>query len=137
MNTTVNGQVCMGQIPGLQRPVSRIFFGTANPPISTDEAAASDLLDSVLACGVNAFDSARSYGRWSRPSANGWNPADAVSRSCCSANAGTSKTGSCMSTGRSSVNSLPGVWKRCGLTASISICCTAFPTLIEIITLSA
>ncbi len=63
MNTAVNGQVCMGQISGLQRPVSRIFFGTANPAISRDEDAASDLLDSVLACGVNAFDSARSYGR--------------------------------------------------------------------------
>ena len=64
MNTAVNGQVCMGQIPGLQRPVSRIFFGTANPTISRGEdTAASDLLDSVLACGVNAFDCARSYGR--------------------------------------------------------------------------
>lgn len=55
-------QICMGQIPGLKRPVSRIFFGTANPPVSTDEAAAFDLLDSVLASGINAFDCARSYG---------------------------------------------------------------------------
>lgn len=62
MNTAGKGQVCMGRIPGLERPVSRIFFGTANPPISTDEDAAADLLDSVLDCGINAFDCARSYG---------------------------------------------------------------------------
>ncbi len=43
-------------------PVSRIFFGTANPPISTAEDSAYDLLDNVLASGINAFDCARSYG---------------------------------------------------------------------------
>jgi len=53
----------MGSIPGLDQPVSRIFFGTASPPVSTDEGAAPDLLDSVLASGINTFDSARSYGR--------------------------------------------------------------------------
>ena len=51
-----------GSIPGLSRSVSRLFFGTAIPPVSTDGAAAPDLLDSVLAAGVNAFDCARSYG---------------------------------------------------------------------------
>ena len=53
----------MGIIPGLENPVSRLFFGTATPPVMTDEASAPELLDSVLAAGVNAFDCARSYGR--------------------------------------------------------------------------
>ncbi len=52
-----------GRIPGLEQPVSRLFFGTANPPVSTDHASASNLLDRILECGVNAFDCARSYGR--------------------------------------------------------------------------
>ena len=50
----------MGNIAGLT--VSRIFFGTANPPVSTDENTAYTLLDSALASGINAFDCARSYG---------------------------------------------------------------------------
>ena len=50
------------RIAGLDLPVSRIFFGTAIPPVSTDEPAAPELLDSVLDAGVNAFDCARSYG---------------------------------------------------------------------------
>ena len=45
------------------KTASRIFFGTANPPVSTDEKTAYDLLDSVLASGINAFDCARSYGK--------------------------------------------------------------------------
>lgn len=53
-------QISMGNIAGLS--VSRIFFGTANPPISTEEASAYSLLDSVFASGINAFDCARSYG---------------------------------------------------------------------------
>jgi aryl-alcohol dehydrogenase-like predicted oxidoreductase len=53
----------MGTIPGLDRPVSRLFFGTANPPLSTDEPSAPDLLDKIADCGINAFDCARSYGR--------------------------------------------------------------------------
>ena len=53
----------MGTISGLAQPVSRLFFGTAAPPVMTDEECASDLLDSVLAAGINAFDCARSYGR--------------------------------------------------------------------------
>lgn len=53
----------MKNFPGLTKTASRIFFGTANPPVSDDEETAYDLLDSVLASGVNAFDCARSYGR--------------------------------------------------------------------------
>lgn len=53
----------MGNIPGLMETASRIFFGTANPPVSTDEETAYDLLDSVLESGINAFDCARSYGK--------------------------------------------------------------------------
>lgn len=45
------------------KTASRIFFGTANPPVSTDEKTAYNLLDSVLESGVNAFDCARSYGK--------------------------------------------------------------------------
>ena len=63
MITELHPQVCTGRIPGIGMPVSRIFFGTANPPISTDEDAAGDLLDSALRCGINAFDCARSYGQ--------------------------------------------------------------------------
>ena len=62
MNMERLEQVPMGTIEGLERPVSRLFFGTANPPISTDDGAAAALLDSVLSQGVNAFDCARSYG---------------------------------------------------------------------------
>ena len=58
-----NEMINTGQIPGLDRPVSHIFFGTANPPVSTDEYAAAGLFDRILSCGVNAFDCARSYGR--------------------------------------------------------------------------
>ena len=53
----------MGNFPGLMKTASRIFFGTSNPPVSTDEKTAYDLLDIVFASGVNAFDCARSYGR--------------------------------------------------------------------------
>ncbi len=45
-------QTKMGKIPEIM-PVSRIFFGTANPPISTAEDSAYGLLDSVLASGIN------------------------------------------------------------------------------------
>ncbi len=48
--------------PGLDRPASRLFFGTATAPVMTGEAGAEELLDQALACGVNAFDCARSYG---------------------------------------------------------------------------
>lgn len=57
-------------IEGVDKPVSRILFGTAQPPFmqNGDDDA---LLDAVLAMGVNAFDIARQYmraedaiGRW-------------------------------------------------------------------------
>ena len=63
MNTRENRKVPTGLIPGIKAPVSRIFFGTANPPVSTDEPEACRLLDRVLDSGINAFDCARSYGR--------------------------------------------------------------------------
>lgn len=53
----------MGTIPGLELPVSRIFFGTAIPPVLTGEARSLELLDRVLEAGINAFDCARSYGQ--------------------------------------------------------------------------
>ena len=62
MNMERLEQIPTGTIAGVKRPVSRLFFGTTNPPIATDDGAAAALLDSVLACGVNAFDCARSYG---------------------------------------------------------------------------
>ena len=55
-------KIKMGNMPEITMPVSRIFFGTANTPISTAENSAYELLDSVLASGINAFDCARSYG---------------------------------------------------------------------------
>ena len=54
--------VTTGMIPGLTKPVSRVFFGTAISPVSTGEEGALDLLDDVLESGISAFDSARSYG---------------------------------------------------------------------------
>ena len=53
--------IAMCNIAGLK--VSRIFFGTAAPPVSTDEESACTLLDGVLASGINTFDCARSYGK--------------------------------------------------------------------------
>ena len=51
-----------GIIPGVGKPVSRIFFGTAAGPMLAGEDV-GELLDGVLARGVNAFDCARSYGK--------------------------------------------------------------------------
>ena len=53
----------MRNIPSLMETTSRIFFGTANPPVSTHDKTAYDLLDTVLESGINAFDCARSYGK--------------------------------------------------------------------------
>lgn len=49
------------QIAELDKPVSRIFFGTAIKPMLMGENA-EGLLDAVLAEGINAFDCARGYG---------------------------------------------------------------------------
>lgn len=48
-----------GRIAGVERPVSRIFLGTANIPQNTD---ANAWLSSILETGVNALDTARAYG---------------------------------------------------------------------------
>ncbi|MBQ9009703.1 MAG: aldo/keto reductase, partial [Clostridia bacterium] len=59
-----------GEIPYVQKPVSRIVFGTAIPPLMTGQDT-DELLDAVLASGINALDLARNYqksestvGRW-------------------------------------------------------------------------
>lgn len=49
------------EIPYVKNPVSRILYGTAMPPFSTNEDG-SELLDAVFALGVTAFDTARVYG---------------------------------------------------------------------------
>ena len=51
-----------GTIPGIDRPVSRIVFGTAIEPMTSGEDA-SEILDAALASGINAFDCARGYGK--------------------------------------------------------------------------
>ena len=53
----------MKHFPSMIEPSSRIFYGTANPPVSTGEQTAYALLDNVLESGINAFDCARSYGK--------------------------------------------------------------------------
>lgn len=49
------------EIPGVNKPVSRIFFGTAIMPMLMGKDVDA-LLDSMFALGVNAFDCARGYG---------------------------------------------------------------------------
>lgn len=49
------------EISGLNKQVSRIFFGTAIRPMQMGKDA-NGLLDAVLALGINAFDCARGYG---------------------------------------------------------------------------
>lgn len=63
-------------IAGTGKEASRIFFGTATPPMLADEDC-GDLLDAVYACGINAFDTARGYqgaeaalGRWMKARGN-------------------------------------------------------------------
>lgn len=49
-----------GHIDGLTKPVSRILYGTAIPPINQG-AECGELLDQIFACGINTFDCARNY----------------------------------------------------------------------------
>lgn len=49
-------------VDGIARPLSRIVFGTATPAMM-DGQDASELLDAVVAGGVNCFDTARVYGK--------------------------------------------------------------------------
>ena len=53
----------VGLIPGLSRPVSRLFFGTAMPALMKDTPEGEEILDAAAEEGVCAFDCARSYGR--------------------------------------------------------------------------
>ena len=48
-------------IPGLNKPVSRLFFGTAVMPIFTG-AEVNHIFDAAYELGINAFDTARGYG---------------------------------------------------------------------------
>lgn len=50
-----------GQIPGVEKPVSRIFMGTAAAPFSTG-GDGTELLEAALEQGINAIDTARVYG---------------------------------------------------------------------------
>ncbi len=47
--------------PGLDKKVSRLFFGTAIPPMLMGKNV-NTLLDAAYAAGINAFDTARGYG---------------------------------------------------------------------------
>ena len=58
----MNQPIPTGMIPGLDAPVSRLFFGTAIRPLLAGEEQSLELLDSVLDSGIDAFDCARSYG---------------------------------------------------------------------------
>lgn len=49
-------------IEGVNKPVSRIFYGTAVPPMLVGENV-NWLLDSMVSLGINAFDCARGYGK--------------------------------------------------------------------------
>lgn len=49
------------EIPGVNKPVSRIFFGTAIRPMQAGKDV-NGLLDAAMAAGINAFDCARGYG---------------------------------------------------------------------------
>lgn len=48
-------------IQGVDKPVSRLLFGTASPAF-TPGLPQSELLDAALAAGINTFDTARVYG---------------------------------------------------------------------------
>ena len=48
-------------ITDVNKPVSRIVFGTATPAMMRGENVFK-LLDEIFAAGVNTFDTARSYG---------------------------------------------------------------------------
>lgn len=58
------------QIPGLDKPVSRLFFGTAIMPMAMGKNCDA-LLDAALSHGINAFDCARGYG-YAEKSLGGW-----------------------------------------------------------------
>lgn len=49
------------KIPYVEKPVSRILFGTAMVPFSTG-GDGNELLDAMYGLGINTFDAARNYG---------------------------------------------------------------------------
>ena len=66
-----SGKLCRyGKIPGLEKPVSRMIFGTAIGPMIEGKNA-DELLDAAFAKGINTFDTARGYGR-AEESLGGW-----------------------------------------------------------------
>lgn len=54
-------QTRYGSMAGLDKPVSRLFFGTAIPPMLKGEDV-DYLLDAAMSYGINSFDCARGYG---------------------------------------------------------------------------
>lgn len=54
-------QTKYGQIEGIEKPVSKMFFGTAILPMLMGENV-NHLLDAAMSYGINAFDTARGYG---------------------------------------------------------------------------
>ena len=66
-----SGKLCRyGKIPGLEKTVSRMVFGTAIGPMIEGKNA-DELLDAAFAKGINTFDTARGYGR-AEESLGGW-----------------------------------------------------------------
>ena len=66
-----SGKLCRyGKIQGLEKPVSRMIFGTAIDPMIEGKSA-DELLDAALVKGINTFDTARGYGR-AEESLGGW-----------------------------------------------------------------
>ena len=58
-----NGKLCRyGKIEGMEKPVSRMIFGTAIAPMIQGKNA-DEILDAAFAKGINTFDTARGYGR--------------------------------------------------------------------------
>lgn len=49
------------EIEGVEKPVSRLFFGTCTRDMKAGKNV-NDLLDRAFELGINAFDTARCYG---------------------------------------------------------------------------
>ena len=57
------GKLCRyGKIAGLEKPVSRMIFGTTIAPMMEGKNA-DEILDAALTKGINTFDTARGYER--------------------------------------------------------------------------
>lgn len=57
----MNDQMKYAKIPYVDKPVSRILYGTANPPFMM-AGDGNALLDDMFSLGVTTFDTARNYG---------------------------------------------------------------------------